>query len=1011
MSFAAEMRDFFSAYKATSSIANDIRTKLDARKNTFDFDKAKNGAPDKPYGVDFGKGKKGKQAVPSPEIKKVIDENTPPELRDYAYKMAAKESSYNPSAVSPTGATGLFQFTGKTWVGTTGESIGAHHDGRLNPELNTKAFVKLTEQNRDYLRKALGREPSFGELALAHQQGAGGAEYLLTGRVPKGLNTAAIDKNLALNGIKGREGAAAKIASFYGFDLGDSSQVAQGESAIPVPTAKPTQQAGGDNSGQDDGSYSEAGSPDYVDHDAGIDISAIDVPDAPDAYQPVDTTEDPGTLYSAEGGSVPWAGATSRVSQRSYVPTYRPQQNYTAPSAIPSSGYDADGDRNNPKDMWGETNEDLVKNMSEYGLPYMQWAQNSGIGGMKGPGGEMFYAISHPHMKGDPRGTRFVGSNGFSYFYADGGPVNDEEAIPVTSEGKANRDTLPPGYGGKSDPVAPGNVPPAPAGEGVSLGKALDLGFKHLTNALGLNHNGAAVGDDPELQNRQKKLVNGAIGPNEGPPSQQEVQQAYQLVDPDNQLHDGLKTVYAMQKGVEFYLARGDVEKAGKWAAGLIQYSNLMARRYGYEAVQAGKSGDMDGMVNYAIKAYESIPDGMTVDALRKGNGVEVTRSNQDGEVVDQHFLSPQQIFQMATGISQGSGYFEALMPLADPTGETTRAKKAEQAQGWSTKADDWARDFDRIKDSLTPGEAAAVQSAIDTGRQTGDFGHAQQLIASFAARSGKKDATGKQAQYLRDAAKGVRMSSQDQARFDSALENEQWSDADAILKTYSDKSAKEAKAVEDGKLKTPKLDKDYQGILDQAGAVATTMLGGEDADPAEVAKAQGPTFTKLRDLIANIASLNDIPVDTAAQIAQEVGMSDKAVTFEQSSDASGNLVLKSSDGTEVKLPATARVLIDGLRLSRIPKSAPEEEQPKARTWSEWWSNAPAGKDTGATQGNKESAIPSYPGAENAHLNRPQGKPLAAADLEKAKSAIARGANPEAIKNYLRQQGFSTEGL
>ena len=139
----------------------------------------------------------------------------------------------------------------------------------------------------------------------------------------------------------------------------------------------------------------------------------------------------------------------------------------------------------------------------------------------------------------------------------------------------------------------------------------------------------------------------------------------YKVVDPNNELSEGLKTVYAMKKGYEFYMERGQPEKAAKFAAGVIQYSNLMSKQFGVAAVEAAKGGDQDGMVQYAIKAYDAIPDGLSVDAKPVEGGVQVTRTDEDGEVVDQHLLTPQQIFQMATGISQGSGYFEALMDVA----------------------------------------------------------------------------------------------------------------------------------------------------------------------------------------------------------------------------------------------------------------------------------------------------------------------------------------------------------
>jgi hypothetical protein len=117
-----------------------------------------------------------------------------------------------------------------------------------------------------------------------------------------------------------------------------------------------------------------------------------------------------------------------------------------------------------------------------------------------------------------------------------------------------------------------------------------------------------------------------------------------------------------MKKGYDFYMQNGQPEKAAKFAAGVIQYSNLLSRRFGYQAVEAGKNGDEAGMVKYAIQAYDVVPDGLDTDVQRGDGGYNVTRKDEDGNIVDQHMLTPQQIFQMATGISQGSGFFEAMM-------------------------------------------------------------------------------------------------------------------------------------------------------------------------------------------------------------------------------------------------------------------------------------------------------------------------------------------------------------
>lgn len=110
----------------------------------------------------------------------------PAEIRDMITRIAGEEgadaeilltfahieSRYDPAAKNKSGAAGLFQFMPKT----------AAQYGLANPfdpVANTRAAIRLMNDNAGYLRKVLKREPTAGELYLAHQQGAGGASKLL----------------------------------------------------------------------------------------------------------------------------------------------------------------------------------------------------------------------------------------------------------------------------------------------------------------------------------------------------------------------------------------------------------------------------------------------------------------------------------------------------------------------------------------------------------------------------------------------------------------------------------------------------------------------------------------------------------------------------------------------------------------------------------------------------------------------------------------------------------------
>jgi hypothetical protein len=91
---------------------------------------------------------------------------------DYYARLAKIESGGNPNARNPSGAAGLYQF-----MPATARQYGLTNP--FDPQASQVAVEKLTADNRAYLKGKLGREPSPGELYLAHQQGAGGAVKLL----------------------------------------------------------------------------------------------------------------------------------------------------------------------------------------------------------------------------------------------------------------------------------------------------------------------------------------------------------------------------------------------------------------------------------------------------------------------------------------------------------------------------------------------------------------------------------------------------------------------------------------------------------------------------------------------------------------------------------------------------------------------------------------------------------------------------------------------------------------
>ncbi len=105
--------------------------------------------------------------------------------------MAKIESNGNAYAVSPTGATGLFQFT-------SGTSKRYGVKNRFDAAENADAAARYMLDNKKAL-EAAGITPTAENLYLAHQQGVGGAIQIIKASQGNGTVSAPVTKNMGLN--------------------------------------------------------------------------------------------------------------------------------------------------------------------------------------------------------------------------------------------------------------------------------------------------------------------------------------------------------------------------------------------------------------------------------------------------------------------------------------------------------------------------------------------------------------------------------------------------------------------------------------------------------------------------------------------------------------------------------------------------------------------------------------------------------------------------------------------
>ncbi|MEI9890899.1 MAG: lytic transglycosylase domain-containing protein [Caulobacteraceae bacterium] len=187
---------------------------------------------------------------------------------DFGFLMrtAARESGYNPAAHAPSSsAAGLFQFVEQTWLGAL-KQHGAKHgyggyadlihtsgDGRLSVTGDAKKAVlalrldpraaslmagELASDNSVYLKGRVGREPTDGELYIAHFLGPkGSADLIEASQTRPGAAAAALFPEAASANptIFYRDGRAASVAEVYANLAGGHVSTSTVQTAAAAP--------------------------------------------------------------------------------------------------------------------------------------------------------------------------------------------------------------------------------------------------------------------------------------------------------------------------------------------------------------------------------------------------------------------------------------------------------------------------------------------------------------------------------------------------------------------------------------------------------------------------------------------------------------------------------------------------------------------------------------------------------------------------------------------------------
>lgn len=200
---------------------------------------------------------------------------------DYLLRTARRESSLQPTAQAPTSsARGLYQFIDSTWLtvmreegrnlglGRYAEQIGRGENGRPvvadpaarrqilalrdDPAVSALMAGAFTNRNAAELKAATGRDPTEGELYMAHFLGSGGAGRLITLNQSTPQASAArhfpeaADANRRIFFDQGRPRTVAEVYQVLAAGQGSAVSTAfAAPSAVADAGASPEREAGG----------------------------------------------------------------------------------------------------------------------------------------------------------------------------------------------------------------------------------------------------------------------------------------------------------------------------------------------------------------------------------------------------------------------------------------------------------------------------------------------------------------------------------------------------------------------------------------------------------------------------------------------------------------------------------------------------------------------------------------------------------------------------------------------
>ncbi|EIZ87144.1 phage-related minor tail protein [Methylobacterium sp. GXF4] len=245
-------------------------------------------------------------------------------------------------------------------------------------------------------------------------------------------------------------------------------------------------------------------------------------------------------------------------------------------------------------------------------------------------------------------------------------PADDEASAPPLPPRRPSDAELQDVPGNNSAPAEPDyhRLP--------GLHEALDAGMSSIARTFGLDGQTSAL---PDARSDRAAQVS-RYHANEGAATPDDIRQIDQTIDPDNRLASDAKAIARLKAGYDYFLKRGEPDKAKKYSESILLYTRQAVQYAGASAEQKLKSGDIAGAAKDIQSAHNQIPDGssMYVDKVGPNGTVDYRIVDEDGDLTERGQATANQLLYLATGMKNGSEWLQQMQNAR--AGSLTAAQK-----------------------------------------------------------------------------------------------------------------------------------------------------------------------------------------------------------------------------------------------------------------------------------------------------------------------------------------------